>query len=45
MNGSSKILEQIISNQRPANDKTRIGYKYEILMQVLAQVLKKKVQM
>ena len=30
MNGSSKILEQIISNQRSTNDKTGIGYKSEI---------------
>ena len=29
MNGSSKILNQIISNQRSTNDKTRIGYKAE----------------
>ena len=27
MNGSSKILNQIISNQRSTNDKTGIGYK------------------
>ena len=30
MNGSSKILEHIISNQKLANDKTRIGYKSEV---------------
>ena len=30
MNGSSNILEQIISNQRPTNEKTRIGYKSEV---------------
>ena len=29
MNGSSKILNQIISNQRSTNDKTGIGYKAE----------------
>ena len=29
MNGSPKILNQIISNQRSTNDKTGIGYKAE----------------
>ena len=33
MNSSSKILEHIISNQRPTNDKTGIGYKYQITKQ------------
>ena len=30
MNGSSNILEQIISTQKTTNDKTGIGYKYEV---------------
>ena len=29
-NDSSKILKHIISNERPTNDKTGIGYKYEV---------------
>ena len=29
MNGSSNILEQIISNQRSTNEKTGIGYRSE----------------
>ena len=30
MNDISKILKQIISNQRPTNDKAGIGYKFEV---------------
>ena len=30
MNDCSKILKQIISNQRPTNDKSGIGYKSEV---------------
>ena len=30
MKGSSNILKQIISNQRPTNDKIGISYKYEV---------------
>jgi len=41
MDDSSRILKQIISNQRPTNDKTRISYNWRLLMQVLVKVLKK----
>jgi hypothetical protein len=30
MDDISNILKQIISDQRPTNDKTRIGYKFEV---------------
>ena len=45
MNGSSNILEQIISNKNQQMTKLELAINLSLLMQVPAQVLKKQIQM